>query len=306
MAHENIAEPSNNAVHSQAASLNEKQGYRAVPFTLNRQMVAAVASVAREQNSIHATTEVDISEPRRLIREHTKRTGEKLSLTAYITTCLAQTVAEYPNLNSFRKGKKLVILDDVTISVLVEREIDGEIVPENLGIRAAQTKTPLQIHDEIRAAQAHGEDALGGLSGINWLRFIPAFLFRIFVRIASGNIQMMERYGAIGVTAVGMFGPKNQALWLIPLVGGATVGVAVGGIVERPCIRDGQLESREHLCLTITFNHDIVDGAPAARFVKRFSELLRSGELLANEIDIAPKETASQTQSTDQRSKESK
>ena len=40
------------------------------------------------------------------------------------------------------------------------------IVPEHLGIRAAQTKTPWQIHEEIRAAQEHGQDALGGLSGI--------------------------------------------------------------------------------------------------------------------------------------------
>ena len=110
----------------------------------------------------------------------------------------------------------------------------------------------------------------------------------------------MKRYGAIGVTAVGMFGPRNQATWLIPLVGGATVGVAVGGIVRRPCVHDGQLESREHLCLTITFNHDIVDGAPAARFVKRFSELLMSGDLLANEMDIALKETESQIQETGQ------
>ena len=300
MTYENRAESKNSAVHSQAASLSGKQGYRAVPFTVNRQMVAASASVGREQNNIHTITEVDISEPRRLIREHAQRTGERLSLTAYITACLAQTVAEYPKLNSFRKGKKLVILDDITISVLVEREINGEIVPENLGIRAAQTKTPWQIHEEIRAAQAHGDDALGGLSGITWLRFIPAFLFRTFIRIASGNIQMMKRYGAIGVTAVGMFGPKNQALWAIPLVGGATVGVAVGGIVERPSVNNGQIETREHLCLTISFNHDIVDGAPAARFVKRFSELLMSGELLANETDIALRDTENQTQGADQ------
>ncbi len=285
MTHENMAESKNRAVDSQVSNLNEKRGYRVVPFTLNRRMVAASASVGREQNNIHAITEVDISEPRRFIGEHARRTGERLSLTAYITSCLAKTVAEYPNLNSFRKGKNLVILDDVTISVLVEREIDGEIVPENLGIRAAQTKTPWQIHEEIRAAQAHGEDALGGLSGITWLRFIPAFLFRAFIRIASGNIQMMKRYGAIGVTAVGMFGPRNQALWAIPLVGGATVAVAVGGIVERPCVNDGQIETREHLCLTVTFNHNIVDGASAARFVKRFSELLMTGELLLNEAD---------------------
>jgi pyruvate/2-oxoglutarate dehydrogenase complex dihydrolipoamide acyltransferase (E2) component len=285
--------------------MNNTQGYRSVPFTINRQMVAASTSVGREQSNIHAIIEVDISNPRQMMRVIRQSTGERPSLTAYITTCLAKTVSEYPTFNSFRKGRNLIILDDVTISVLVEREIDGEIVPENLGIRAAQSKTYRQIREEIRAAQEHAGDSLGGLSGVTWLRFIPAFLFRRFVQIASKNISMMERYGAVGVTAIGMFGNKNQAVWLVPIVGGATVGVAVGGIVERPCINDGQLESHEHLCLTITFNHDIVDGAPAARFVKRFSELLMSGELLGDEIDIARKELEDQIeieqQANDQR-----
>jgi pyruvate/2-oxoglutarate dehydrogenase complex dihydrolipoamide acyltransferase (E2) component len=250
-------------------------------------MVAASASVGREQSNIHAILEVDISNPRRLMREIRERSGERPSLTAYVTACLARVVSEHPNFNAFRKGRNLILLEDVTISVLVEREINGEIVPENLGIQAAQSKTYRQIQAEIRAAQARA-GGLGELAGSTWVRFIPGFLFRIFIKIASKNIRMMERYGAVGVTAVGMFGKKNQALWVVPLVGGATVAVAVGGIVERPWLRDGELESREHLCLTITFNHDIVDGAPAARFVKRFSELLSSGELLANEAGIAP------------------
>ncbi|MEJ2353995.1 MAG: 2-oxo acid dehydrogenase subunit E2 [Anaerolineales bacterium] len=81
-----------------------------------------------------------------------------------------------------------------------------------------------------------------------------------------------------------MIGNNNQAAWGNPLVGGATVAVAEGGNVERPRVNDGRLETREHLCLTVTFNHDIVDGAPAARFLKRFSELLQNGELLRDEI----------------------
>lgn len=267
--------------------MKNEQGYRIVPFTTNRRLVAASASVGREQNNIQALVEVDITEPRRFIRAHRQRTGEKLSLTAYVITCLARAVAEHPNLNAFRKGRNLIILDDVTINVLVEREIGGEIVPDGLGIRAAQSKGYRQIHDEIRAAQQHGDDGLGGLSGVTWVRFIPSFLFRPFIRLASRNIGMMERFGAVGVTAVGMFGPKNEAMWLIPLVGGATVNVAVGSIVERPCARDGQLESREHLCLTVTFNHDIVDGAPAARFLKRYSELLASGELFHGQTDAS-------------------
>ena len=32
------------------------------------------------------------------------------------------------------------------------------------------------------------------------------------------------------------------------------------------------------LCLTVSFNHDLIDGAPAARFTSRFTELLSSGD----------------------------
>lgn len=262
---------------------NPKPGYQAVPLSMNRSMMAATLDIARQQNNIQAIMEVDISAPRRLIHGHRQRTGERLSLTAYVVTCLARAIAEYPQMNAFRKGRNLIILDNVTVSVLVERELDGEMMPENLGIRFAQKKTLQEIHKEIRSAQEHADDGLGGLSGMTWIRFIPGFLLRTFVRLASRNVAMMDRYGAVGVTAVGMFVKKNEAMWLLPMVGGATVAVAVGGIVERPCIVDGGLASREHLCLTVTFNHEIVDGAPAARFLNHFSTLLSSGDLVRDE-----------------------
>jgi len=263
----------------------EKQepAYRAVPLSRNRRMMAATLDIARQQNNIQAMIEVDISEARRIIQEHRRQTGERLSLTAYVVACLARAVAEHPQLNAFRKGGNLILLDNVTISVLVEREVAGEMMPENLGIRFAQKKTLRQIHDQIRAAQEHADDGLGGLSGATWVRFIPGFLMRTFIRLASRNITMMDRYGAVGVTAVGMFGSKNEAMWLLPLVGGATVAVAVGGIVERPSLQNGRVENHEHLCLTVTFNHEIVDGAPAARFLKTFSAHLKSGDLLRDE-----------------------
>ena len=92
---------------------------------------------------------------------------------------------------------------------------------------------------------------------------------------------MAKRYGVVGVTAVGMFGPSP--MWLMPL-SAATVAVAVGSIVERPVAADGGIEAREHLCLTLSFNHDIIEGAPAARFAKRFCEQLASGEALLDAI----------------------
>lgn len=141
-----------------------KNGYKSLPLSSYRQAVIASASVTKEKNAIHSFTEVDITQPRNLIKEHFERTGEKLSFTAYIVTCLAQVIKQHPQLNSFIKGRKLIILDDLTISVLIEREMAGEKVPEPLAIKGAQEKSFRQIHDEIRLAKKQQSDKLGSLS----------------------------------------------------------------------------------------------------------------------------------------------
>ncbi len=259
--------------------MKKNDGYRSVPVSFNRRMVAISASMAKKRNTIHSITEVDITIPRRIIHEYRERTGESLSLTAYIVKCLAQAVSEYPDVNSFRKGRRFILLNDVTISVLVEREVKGEKVPEPVGIQEAQKKTYRQIHEEIREAQRNSTDELGSLSGMGWVRIIPNFLMHLFYRIASGNIRMQIRYGVISVTAVGMF--AKDAVWFIPM-GGPSVLVTVGSIIKKPLIIEEAVESREHLCLSVSFDHNIVDGAPAARFVSRFSEILRTGEFLTS------------------------
>jgi len=268
--------------------MGQNRGYRIEPFGANRQLVAAASAGSRQKNTIHLTTEVDISEPRRLIREHRERTGERLSLTGYVVTCLARTLSEFPRLNSFRKGGRLIVLHDVTISVLFEREIDGESIPEPVGIQAANRKTYRRINDELRAAQKHDGRQLGSATGVAWVRFIPGFLLRTFVRLASRNIGMQKRFGVVGVTAVGMF--ASGPMWLVPLTN-ATVTVAVGSIAKRPALVEGGLQEREHLCLTVSFDHDIVDGAPAARFTTRFAELLSSG----NEVRELMRDASSET-----------
>ena len=217
-----------------------------------------------------------------------------MSLTAYVVACLARTFDGFPKFNSFRQGSRLIVLDDLTISVLFEREIDGESVPEPVGIQAANRKTLRQINDELRAAQQHAGQRLGSATGFAWIRFIPGFLLRTFIRLASRNIGMQKRYGVVGVTAVGMFG--SGPLWLVPLTS-ATVTVAVGAIARRTALVDGALEEREYLCLTVSFDHDIVDGAPAARFTSRFAERLSSGDELRELIEVSarPKSVSSAT-----------
>ena len=257
--------------------MKTKNGYTSVPLSFNRRAVIASATVTREKNAIHTITEVDITEPRRLIKLHFDRTGEKLSLTAYIVTCLAHVIKLNPELNSFIKGRRLILLDEVTVSVLIEREIAGEKVPEPIGIKSAQDKTFLQVHHEIREAKKQEGDKLGSLSDQTWIRLIPNFLLRTFIRLADRNINMAKKYGKIAVTSVGMFG--REAAWFIPH-GTTTVLITVGGISQKVVEMEGQYISREHLCITASFDHNIVDGAPASRFLNQFVETVKSGQLL--------------------------
>jgi pyruvate/2-oxoglutarate dehydrogenase complex dihydrolipoamide acyltransferase (E2) component len=81
--------------------------------------------------------------------------------------------------------------------------------------------------------------------------------------------------GTVALTSVGMFG--KGAGWGIPPAAPPSLWVTVGGIGEKPGVVDGQIALLEYLSLTISFDHDIIDGAPAARFTERLKDLIESG-----------------------------
>jgi hypothetical protein len=125
-------------------------------------------------------------------------------------------------------------------------------------IKTANRKTLREIHQEIRAAQVQDVAEV-----LKWLQFFPAFLFRpffwVFSWIGRRYPQMWKKYvGTVGISAVGMFG--KGAGWGIPTAL-PTLMMTVGGIGEKPCVVDGHIAMREYLSLTISFDHDIIDGA---------------------------------------------
>jgi pyruvate dehydrogenase E2 component (dihydrolipoamide acetyltransferase) len=63
--------------------------------------------------------------------------------------------------------------------------------------------------------------------------------------------------------------------WAIP-VSPLTVVLTVGGVVDRPVVRDGAVAVGPVLPVTISFDHAVVDGAPAARFTQTLRELVES------------------------------
>lgn len=252
------------------------KGYTLTPLGFNRKLVKASAEVSAENPMIHSVSQADVTLPRHLISEHYARTGERISFTGYIVHCLAQVLSQHPGLNAFIRRNKLIILDDVTISVMLERKLEGEIVPEPVVIPAAQNMTIKQINDRIRKAQSIQSIKMGEISGSKWINLIPGSLLKSFIRIADRSIKMAKKYGKVTVTAVGMF--SDEPLWFLPH-GGATV-ITVGSIEEKEVIINGKVEKRQHLCITGSFNHNVTDGAPAARFMSQFIDALKGGTSL--------------------------
>jgi pyruvate/2-oxoglutarate dehydrogenase complex dihydrolipoamide acyltransferase (E2) component len=56
-----------------------------------------------------------------------------------------------------------------------------------------------------------------------------------------------------------------------------TLGLTIGGMAEKPGVVEGRVEIREYLCVTVSVDHDIIDGAPEVRFIRRLKELVESG-----------------------------
>lgn len=262
------------------AMAKHEQSSEVVPFPKLRRALAVMYGSVRRAHKVHGLIEVDVTDARRFLRDAKARTGEPLSLTAFIIACLARAVAENRSLNACRKGgRRLVLFRDVDVATAIERDMGGRKQPIIYIIREANRKGVRELSREIRAAQRAPVAAVWkGFGAERLLQLAPMFLIRgvwaIFWLLRSRSPKVQKRYGGtVGLTAVGMFSKGGG--WAIPL-DYHTLDVAVGGIAEKPGVVDGQIAIREYLCLTLSFDHDIVDGAPAARFVTRLRELIES------------------------------
>lgn len=252
----------------------QRAGYTILPFPRERQVIVDGGRIAARRHTVYGLLEVDVTEPRRLLREHKARTGETFSFTAFVITCLGQAIDENKRVQAYRDWRnRLIVFDDVDVNTMVEIELDGRKVTLPHFIRAANKRTARDIHDELRAVQ-HAPQQTREF-GARWFARLPQFARDMFYWYAYSHPQLLKQtFCTVGMTAVGMFGKGGG--WAIPF-GVHTLDVALGGIAEKPGAVDGRIELREALCMTLCFDHDIVDGAPAARFTARFQELIESG-----------------------------
>jgi pyruvate dehydrogenase E2 component (dihydrolipoamide acetyltransferase) len=200
----------------------------------------------QERPQVTLVTELDVSELVRA-RHVYQEEHDKISYNAIFASACAQALKEFPAVNARLDPDGLKQLDHVHIGLAVDSE-NGLMVPV---LKDADTFTVPEIEEKI---QLLVERTLAG-------KALPDEL--------SGGTFTITNLGAFGVDAfTPILNPPEAAI------------LGVGRILARPVVIDNSIEIRETLTLSLVFDHRLIDGAPAARFLQRLSELLQQPDLM--------------------------
>lgn len=160
----------------------------------------------------------------------------------------------------------------------------AQAVDENRQVQAFRKgRRHLIVFDEVDVATLIEVDA-GHIRGLLW-------------RALAMAPQTWKRHGGtVVLTSVGRL--ANGPGWGLSTPGGYPFGLTVGGIGEQTMPVAGSLELREYLSLTVSFDHAVLDGAPATRFASRLKQLIEDGMGLPGATPDGPAHRAARTTST--------
>ena len=220
----------------------------------------------------HALLDFDISNLRSILRQR-RRDGEGGSLLAFLLKAIGLCLKDVPELNAMINYRKTTRFDSVDINIPIEVEYKGELIPKQLVIRDINSKTIGEVDAQIHASKHDDEETSGYISSpvVRWfLDMLPKSLVLFLFRRILGNHKTVRKLsGTVFVTSVSMF--SNIPGYAVPYAGGPNaVSFALGSTIRKPVVVNNAVEIREIMHISVSFNHDLVDGAPAARFINRF------------------------------------
>ncbi len=256
----------------------DNKDYNLTKFPANREIIVDAGYLGTGRHVIYALLETDVTRAREKMQAYYARSGEKLSFTAYIVNCFAKSIEEFPQVHGFLDWRRRIItFHNVDVVTMIEPKPGAVAIPHV--IRNANKRMVTEISEEIRAVQANPGSSKQASRLIDFAPRIPRIGRLLYFRILKLNPHWFRRVaGTVVLTSVGMFGKGGG--WGIGFLPTHNLGLTVGGITAKPGVHEGQIAIRDYLNLTISFDHDIIDGAPATRFASILTETIESGVVL--------------------------
>jgi pyruvate dehydrogenase E2 component (dihydrolipoamide acetyltransferase) len=191
---------------------------------------------------ITITTEADVT-PATEFRARLTREFD-FSYTDMMIHAAARALMRHPRMNSRLDGAEIVLASNANVGIAVALD-DGLIVPV---VRSAESKS---LRDIAIESKSLGEKARSG---------------QLKLEDVTGGTFTITNLGTWGVDA------------FTPILNSGETGIlGVGRIIEKPAVYRGEIAKRAMLWLSLTFDHRVVDGAPAAEFLQSVIEILNYG-----------------------------
>ncbi|MHB1042598.1 MAG: 2-oxo acid dehydrogenase subunit E2 [Eubacteriales bacterium] len=239
------------ALHGRKTAAAEEapaQVITTIPFSGIRKLIADKMSLSvHTAAQVTLTTEVDMTETVRmreqLLPEIEKTGGSRISYTDILVKVAARALSEFPRLNATLRGDCIELVRAINVGVAVAAE-NGLMVPV-----------------------VHRADALS-------LKEICARTKDLVDRARRGKLRPDDMQG-------GTFTVSNLGMYEIdaftPIINSPEAAIlGVGRMVQKPVVVRGEIAVRWMMYLSLTFDHRLVDGAPAAEFLRRVKRLLEN------------------------------
>jgi len=224
------------------------EAYEDVPLTQIRKTIAKrLATSLGPIPHFFLTTEVDMeraSEARDALNKQLGNQGAgKVSFNDIIIKATAHALTKHPACNAWFQDDHIRYWHEVHIGMAVAVE-DGLITPV---IRHAELKSLADIGGEAK---------------------------ELAERARNRRLQPSEYTGAtFSVSNLGMFDIDQFTAVINPPEAGI---IAVGSIVQKPVVVDGQLTARRRMRITMSCDHRVIDGATGAAFLKTLKQMLEN------------------------------
>jgi pyruvate/2-oxoglutarate dehydrogenase complex dihydrolipoamide acyltransferase (E2) component len=255
--------------------------YKIEHFPKTRLATMDVCEIGKQKNYITALVEFDVSGIRDKIKRNNK-TNNQISFTAWLLKIISLTIKEYEQVAAFLNRKtNLIIFNDINISMVVEKELNGQKIPIPLVIQKANERSidsiTKQISEAKNATLTDNDIVLQKKTKKAEQIYyrLPGFLRRIFWKyLLKHPHYAFSKMGNVAVTSVGMMGKANG--WFIP-ASVHPVCFGISTITKKPVVVDDKIEIREIMNMTILFDHDVIDGSNMARFISSLSKNIEKG-----------------------------
>ena len=228
-----------------------QQATEVIPMDGIRGIIAERMTLSVQTNaSVTLHTEVDVTalvELRGMLNEKLQAREVSITYTDLLVKVVANALQEHPRLNATLTDEGIQLLSEINIGVAVALE-DGLVVPV---VRNADKERLSEISEQVKnfAERARSN------------QLTPSEL--------QGGTFTITNLGNFGIDAfTPIINPPESAI------------LGVGRILKKPVVHNDEIVIRSMLTLSLTFDHRVIDGAPAAQFLQTVSGYIQDPYLL--------------------------